>query len=182
MELQSCVAQVRDVLLLQMHFQNSGGTKSGLHALLHFSFAAARRTSSSEKNMRGNRQWRTQIMRKLHCTDRTNSPLYPLLPESFRTLIAINNIPIHAFQTATVHPSAFSELTDLTPITCAQVRLTMMSGQIFFSRLLEPNPRGPCAEPESKAHGRLATRGWKSPQHAAGWPGRWARVRPFGDR
>ena len=45
----------------------------------------------------------------------------------------------------------------------------------FLSHLFEPNPRGPCAEPESKAHGRLATRGWKSPRHAACWPGR----RPF---
>ena len=45
----------------------------------------------------------------------------------------------------------------------------------YFSHLFEPNPRGPCAEPESKAHGRLATQGWKSPRHVASWPGRWAR-------
>ena len=44
----------------------------------------------------------------------------------------------------------------------------------FSSHLFEPNPRGPCAEPESKAHGRLATRGtW--PAGLAGGLG----MRPF---
>ena len=42
----------------------------------------------------------------------------------------------------------------------------------LLSLLFEPNPRGPC---ESKAHGRLATRG-----HAAGWPCRLGlSMRPF---
>ena len=49
----------------------------------------------------------------------------------------------------------------------------------FFSRLFEPNPRGPCAEPESKAHGRLATRGCKSPQHTAGPCRLGLGMRPF---
>ena len=39
-------------------------------------------------------------MQKLHCCDRANRPLYPfqILRKSFRALIAINNTPIHDFQ------------------------------------------------------------------------------------
>ena len=48
---------------------------------------------------------------------------------------------------------------------------------VFFSHLFQPNPLGPCAEPENKAHGRLATRGWKSPQLATGWPCMQARAK-----